>query len=279
MGIEAEKKKTPIIFVVSDSVGETAEFVVRAAASQYNSGHVIVKRLSYIETPRAIKEAIITAANYKSIVVYTLVSPELKQTIQREADKYGVYTVDILGPVMEALETVTGKQPHLEAGLLHKLDEEYFQRIEAIEFAVKYDDGKDPKGLMNADVVLVGISRTSKTPVSMYLANKRIKVANVPLVPEIAPPEELFQKPSNKIIGLTIEPVQLTGIRKARLKALGLSSSADYASTERILEEIEYAEGIMRRLRCPMINVTNKAIEETANEILNILRKEGKFSG
>lgn len=277
--MKIKEQKTPIIFVVSDSVGETAELVVRAAASQYNSGHVIVKRLSYVENPKDIEEAVIAAVNYKSAIVYTLVSPELKDTLRREAEKYKIFTVDILGPVMEALAAITGKKPHLEAGLLHRLNEEYFQRIEAIEFAVKYDDGKDPRGLTYADVVLVGISRTSKTPVSMYLANKRLKVANVPLVPEVAPPEELFKQPANKIIGLTIDPIQLTGIRRARLKALGLSSSADYASMERILNEIEYAEGIIRKLRCPMINVTNKAIEETANEILNILRKEGKFSG
>ncbi|HHV71146.1 MAG TPA: kinase/pyrophosphorylase [Clostridia bacterium] len=279
MEIKDQEGKTPIIFVVSDSVGETAEFVVRAAASQYNSGHVVIKRLSYVSSPEAIEEAVVNAAKYKSIIVYTLVSPELKEILRREAEKYNVYTVDILGPVIDAFAIMTGKKPKLEAGLLHRMDEKYFQKIEAIEFAVKYDDGKDPRGLIYADIILVGISRTSKTPVSMYLANKRLKVANVPLVPEVAPPEELFMQPANKIIGLTIDPIQLTGIRQARLKALGLSANADYASLERILEEIEYAQKIMKKLRCPIIDVTNKAIEETANEILNILRKEGKFSG
>ena len=166
------------------------------------------------------------------------------------------------------------RSPRLEPGLVRRLDEEYFRRVAAIEFAVKYDDGKDPRGLLLADVVLIGVSRTSKTPLSMYLAHKRMKVANLPLVPEVDAPEELFWVPPNKVIGLTINPRQLNEIRQERLKALGLHAEANYASMERILEELDYAEKIMRRVGCPIFDVSNKAVEEVANKILEVIRED-----
>jgi regulator of PEP synthase PpsR (kinase-PPPase family) len=158
--------------------------------------------------------------------------------------------------------------------MMRKLDDEYFRKIEAIEFAVKYDDGRDPRGILRADIVLVGVSRTSKTPLSMYLAHKRYKVANVPIVPEVKPPDELYQIPRSKCVGLIISPDKLNEIRTERLKALGLGARANYASYERILEELDYAEKIMKRVGCPVINVSNKAIEETAGLILDILKSE-----
>src|SRR5699024_2220953 len=144
-----------------------------------------------------------------------------------------------------------------------------------IEFAVKYDDGRDPRGIRKADIVLLGISRTSKTPLSMYLANRNIKVANVPLVMEVEPPKEIFEIPSKKIIGLTNSPESLNQIRTERLRALGLGVGANYASLERILDELEYAESIMKRIGCPVIDVSNKAIEETTENIISLLKKNG----
>ena len=142
-----------------------------------------------------------------------------------------------------------------------------------MEFDVKYDDGKNPLGLLKADVVIIGVSRTSKTPLSMYLAHKQIKVANVPLVPELAPPEELFKVPPYKIIGLLIDPFKLNEIRSERLKTMGLSDTATYADMKRIDDELAYAKGIMRRLHCQIINVSNRAIEETAGIIMEYVRK------
>ena len=169
--------------------------------------------------------------------------------------------------------------PKNQAGLIHSLDHEYFKRVEAVEFAVKYDDGKNPMGLLKADVVIIGVSRTSKTPLSMYLAHKRIKVANVPLVPELAPPEELFKVPPHKVVGLLIDPFKLNEIRAERLKTMGLSDSAVYADMKRIGEELEYAKGIMRRIHCPIINVSNRAIEETAGIILEYVKKNQEKYG
>lgn len=188
----------------------------------------------------------------------------------REARKLGIPTVDLLTPMMDAVASLVHNSPKLEPGLVRRTDDEYFHKVEAIEFAVKYDDGKDPRGIGRADLVVVGISRTSKTPLCMYLAHMRLKAANVPLVPEVSPPEELQNIPSHRLIGLTIKPQQLYEIRRERLHSLGLASNADYASMERILKELEYAEGFMKKIGCSVIDVTNRAVEETASRVLEI---------
>jgi len=265
-----------VIYIVSDSVGETAEFVVRAAASQFNGGHYRTRRISHVHEASALEEAVQSARAENGIIAFTIVVPELKEYLCRYAALLGVPVVDIMGPMMAALEGAVGTPPHLKAGLVHQLDDDYFRRVEAIEFAVKYDDGRDPRGLERADVVLVGVSRTSKTPLSMYLAHKRYRVANVPLVPEVAPPEELFTKTDRKkIVGLTIRPDKLNLIRQERLKALGLTAEASYASYDRILEELEFSEGVMKRLKCPVIEVSDKAVEETAGIILDYITRRG----
>ncbi|WHY84155.1 pyruvate, water dikinase regulatory protein [Neobacillus novalis] len=266
-----------VVYVISDSVGETAEFVVKAVATQFNGGQVDIRRNSYVEDIEDIEDVILLAKKEHSIIAYTIVIPDLKDYLDRRALEEGILAVDLLSPLMNAFVTRFNKPPHHRPGLMRKLDEEYFRKIEAIEFAVKYDDGRDPRGITKADIVLVGVSRTSKTPLSMYLAHKRFKVANVPLVPEVPPPDELFEIPRKNCIGLIISPDKLNEIRKERLKALGLASQANYASFERILEELDHAEKIMKRVGCPVIDVSNKAIEETAGLILDILKKERSF--
>ncbi len=241
---------------------------MRAAASQFFNTEMEIVRVPYVDDINFIREIVSEAAERRSIIAYTIVVDELKQEIIKAAEEYGISTVDIMGPVLEVMSQAVEESPVKKAGLLRRLDEEYFRKVEAVEFAVKYDDGKDPRGILRADIVLVGVSRTSKTPVCMYLAHKRVKAANVPLVPEVDPPEELFRLPKGKIIGLTIDPSLLNGIRTERLKTLGLTANADYANLKRILLELEYAEGIMKKLGCPIINVTNKAVEETASKIL-----------
>jgi [pyruvate, water dikinase]-phosphate phosphotransferase / [pyruvate, water dikinase] kinase len=275
--VAAILEQREVVYVVSDSVGETAEFVVKAVATQFNGGHVDIRRNSYVDDPEDIEDVITLAKKGHSIIAYTLVIPSLKEYIDQRASEEGILAVDLLSPLMNAFITRFNKQPHRQPGLMRKLDEEYFQKIEAIEFAVKYDDGRDPRGIKKADIVLIGVSRTSKTPLSMYLAHQRFKVANVPLVPEVAPPDELFEVPRRNCIGLIISPNKLNEIRKERLKALGLASQANYASFERILDELDHAEKIMKRVGCPIIDVSNKAVEETAGLIVDVLKKERSF--
>lgn len=263
----------PYVFILSDSVGETGEFVAKAAASQYNGVAVQIRRIPYVTDEETIREAIEEAREHNGIIIYTMVLPQLRQVVEKYATELDVPHVDIMGPTMNALAQIMPGTPRLEPGLVRKLDAQYFRRVEAIEFAVKYDDGKDPRGLALADLVLIGVSRTSKTPLSMYLAHKQIKVANVPLVPEVTPPEELFALPREKVVGLTISPNQLYEIRRERLLALGLRHESNYASLERILQELDFSEGIMKRIGCPVFDVTNKAVEETAGKLLELLRR------
>ncbi len=258
------------MYVVSDALGETAEFVVRAAASQFSSTQMEIVRMPYVNNRQYVREIVTKAAQDRSILAYTLVVDELREEMIAATNELGVPTIDILGPVLKTMSAVTREKPLMRAGLLRRMDEEYFRKVEAVEFAVKYDDGKDPHGLMAADMVLIGVSRTSKTPVCMYLAHKGVKAANVPLVPEVKLPEELFALPPGRIVGLTINPSFLNEIRLERLKTLGLTANAEYASLARILAELDYAEGVMRKLGCPVIDVTNRAVEETATKVLEI---------
>lgn len=259
-----------VIFILSDSIGETAELVARAASSQFNVGQVEIRRVPYVNTATEIEEIMEEIKYTHGLVAYTLVLPELREALVREAEKYDIPIVDIMTPMLEALAKLHGRKPKLEPGLVRKMDHAYFRKVEAIEFAVKYDDGKDPRGIERADLVVIGVSRTSKTPLCMYLAHKCIKVANVPLVPEVAPPDEIYNLPPHRIVGLTVRPSILNEIRRERLKSLGLTSNADYANMDRILRELEYAESIMRKTGCYMIDVSNKAIEETASRVLEI---------
>ncbi|WP_041060312.1 pyruvate, water dikinase regulatory protein [Jeotgalibacillus campisalis] len=264
------------VYVVSDSVGETAELVAKACVSQFRQSRksIIIKRFPYVEEAANVDEVIALAKEDEGIIVYTLVRPEIRTYIQEQIKRFNITAHDVVGPIIASLQSASDELPINEPGMVHELDEDYFKKIEAIEFAVKYDDGRDPRGILKADIVLVGVSRTSKTPLSQYLAHKRLKVANVPLVPEIEPPAELFKVNPSKCYGLKIRPEKLNYIRKERLIALGLNDDATYAKMERIQEEMEHFESIVKKINCPVIDVTNKAVEETANIILNdILNK------
>ncbi len=257
---------------MSDSIGETAELVVKAVASQFDSNGCELKRVPYVDSTNTIDEIIEEASEINCLVAYTLVDPTLRQHMEKKTAEKNIEAVDIMGPMIVSFQKIMKKTPILEPGRVRKLDESYFKRVDSIEFAVKYDDGKDPRGILQADVTIIGVSRTSKTPLSMYLANKRLKVANLPLVPEVSVPRELFQVPRHRIIGLTIDPYKLNDIRKERLKTLGLKSQANYANLERILEELDYAEGIYQKIGCPVIDVSNRAVEETAQLILDMIK-------
>lgn len=264
------------MYIVSDSLGETGALVARAAISQFKAENYEIKRYPYIHEKERLKEILDEASSQEnSILIYTLVDKELAEYIKEYSMQTGLLAYDLISPIIDALSMKLNNEPSREPGIIRRLDEAYFKRVAAIEFAVKYDDGKDPRGLANADLVLIGISRTSKTPLSMYLANKNIKVANIPLVIEVEPPKEIYQIPAKKIIGLTNSPEKLNEIREERLKALGLPSGSNYASLERILQELDYAERIMKKIGCPVINVANKAIEETAEIVLSLLKKNG----
>lgn len=266
------------MFIVSDSVGETAELVAKAAASQFREGleTVSLKRFSHIEDETQLKEIVYLAKASEAVIVYTLVKSCMREKLQEECRIGGINCIDLLGPIVEQLGVELDEKPLEEPGLVRQLDEDYFKKIDAIEFAVKYDDGRDPRGILKADIVLIGVSRTSKTPLSQYLAHQRLKVANVPLVPEVDPPQELFEIDPKKCFALIISPQKLNSIRKERLKALGLKDDANYARFERIEEEIQHFKSVIDKIGCTIIDVTNRAVEETANVILSELQNNDK---
>mgnify|MGYP001233477338 CR=1 FL=1 len=263
----------PTIYLVSDSVGETCELVTKAALSQFNGSSAVLERVPYVEDPSTVDEVVTLAKMNHGMIVFTLVKPEIRRYMLEKAKEAGILAVDIMGPLLERFEQMLKVHPKNEPGLVRKLDKDYFKRIEAIEFAVKYDDGRDPNGITKADIVLLGVSRTSKTPLSQFLAMKRYRVANVPIVPEVDPPEQLWQIDPRRCFGLKISPKKLVQIRKERLIALGLDENAYYANEDRIKAELEYFETVVEKIGCVTIDVTNKAVEETANVIINHIKK------
>lgn len=261
--------RQPVIIICSDAIGETAEAVAKATIRQFVSEQAKIRRYSFIRTEDEIRLIVQEAAEQHGFIAYTLVQPDLREAMRTEALSHGVKAVDVMGPMLQAYIDTFNDSPKRVPGLLHEMDADYFRKIEAIEFAVKYDDGKDNKGLAQAQIVLIGVSRTSKTPLSIYLAHKGFKTANYPIIPEIKPPEELQSpKPGRLVVGLTMTPEHLLRVRSERLRSMGLPQTAKYATLQRIREELEYAGKFMRSHSLPIIDVTEKAIEETAGLIL-----------
>lgn len=258
-----------MVYVISDSIGETGELIAKASVRQFDTKDFAIKRFPYTNTVEQVKPLLEDAAKHKrALVVYTNVDEDTRAYMKQKERELNLHMVDVMGPPMDEIQSILGYEPMRQPGLIRRLDENYFKKVEAIEFAVQYDDGKDPRGVVKADIVLVGVSRTSKTPLSMYLANKLYKVANVPLVPEVPVPKEVYQKDKRRLFGLIANSEKLYTIREERLRALGLNSSAKYANVDRIKEEVDYSVQIMKDIGCTIIDVSNKAIEETA-EIIN----------
>jgi len=259
------------VVVISDATGDTAERVVRAALLQFKDVPCNVRLYSQVRLESEVETIIERAADLKALVVFTLVNPAERELLWKLCDRLNVEAVDLIGSLMGKMANFLGAQPSGVPGLLHTLSEEYYRRIEAVEFAVKNDDGAEPRNLPKADLVLVGISRTSKTPLSTFLAQKGLKVANVPLVLGIDPPQELFAIDQERIFGLTIKAEALLQIRQARLKHLGMPADTSYGQRDHIAQEITYAQSIFRQNPSwPVIDITGKAVEETAADILRI---------
>ena len=261
------------IFAVSDSIGETANQVAMAASSQFKED-VEVKRMPYIKSLEDVEDVIKAVEKCeKAMIVSTIINVNVREYLTEMAITKNVFVNNVLGPIINVASTLLNKVPDYNPGAMWKTDEEYFKRIEAMEFAMQYDDSKDYRGLKNADVILVGLSRTSKTPLCMYLANKGVKAINIPLVPEVGVPDELFTIDKKKIFGLVINPMQLIEIRKKRLdKFHRIPSNIEYAGDARVLEEFEFSDKIIKRLGCKTIDVTQRAIEDTALIILDSIK-------
>lgn len=267
-----ESRKRGTVYIISDGTGETAATMTRAALVQYDQMDINMVRCKNVRTEAQVESVVNEAFEKQGIVVHTVVSPSMRVKITELAAAKGLLSVDLLGPLLTSLDRYFGVHGEGEAGLLRTVDDRYFKRIEAIEYTVKHDDGKTLHDLDQADIILVGVSRTSKTPLSIFLSHKGWKVANVPLVMESPLPKELFEVDQRKIVGLIIDSDSLVRIRRNRLEKFGTDPGGEYASLSYIAKEIQHAQEIFKKnKRWPVFNVTERALEETAAEITRIV--------
>lgn len=268
------------IFVVSDSTGETAERVVRAALLQFPEHRVRVRLFTRVRDRQSVQDVLRKAAEQGAMVVFTLVAPELREYFHEFANENSVEAVDVIGALIHKVGGFLEADPINMPTATMPLSEEYFRRVEAIEFAVKSDDGKEPRNLRKADLVLTGVSRTSKTPLSTYLAGRGLRVANVPLVLGVAPPKELFEVPEERVVALTIQIEKLLEIRKQRLEQLGMPADANYGLRDHVKAELDYAHQIFRdHPQWSVVDVSGRAIEETATIILEMMKDREERMG
>ncbi len=258
------------IHIVSDATGETATRVVMAVERQFPELEFEVVRHPRIASAEDIQLAAARARGRRAVIVYTLVDAGYREAMRTLCKRYKLHYCDLLGHPIDAVARVSGLPSRGEPGALPVLDSSYFKRVEAIEFAVQADDGVAVRRLQEADVVLVGVSRTSKTPLSIYLGYLGYKAANVPFVKGIEPPPELWEVDPARIVGVTIEPELLAQIRKSRVRQMR-GTTRSYAELSEIYEELEEAEAIFRKLACPVIEVSALAIEETAYRIIRLV--------
>ncbi|OQY22228.1 MAG: hypothetical protein B6I35_06555 [Anaerolineaceae bacterium 4572_32.2] len=260
------------VFAVSDATGITAEHVLSAALMQFAGAKVEVERRSGVRTEEQVRQVVQETAEAGGFIVHTLASDKLRQVMFRAGRLYNVETIDLMGPLLARLSQQLAVSPAGKPGPLSQLTDEYFRRIETMEFAYRHDDGRRAHELSGAELVLVGVSRTFKTPLSIYLAFKGWFVANVPIVLKTKPPAGLFNLPAGRVCGLTINPARLVEFRKVRYDHLG-GAVGDYADPEHVRREVEYALNIFRGQHgWPVVDVTDKPIEEIASEILALVR-------
>src|SRR5213594_3716814 len=264
--------KTPVeLHVVSDSTGETATRLVHALEAQFPDQEFEEIRHPRVETVDDLRLAVERAKGRPAVVIYTLVEPELREQMRSLCRRAKLHYCDLLGHPIDAIVKVSGQAARMKPGSRPPLNEAYFRRMSAIEFAVKYDDGVG-SALNEADIVLVGVSRTSKTPLSIYLGYLGYRAANIPIIKGIDPPNELFDIDPHKIVGLKIDAKRLAEIRKNRSRRMG-GSNHRYSKLLEIYEELENAEAVQRRLGCPVIDTTELSIEETAARVIRLVEE------
>ncbi len=261
---QAEK----LFFLLSDATGETAESILTAALTQFRGKHAQMLRIGNVRTRAQIRGIVARASEEGAAIFYTFVDHGLIDFTEALCKEHGVDCLDLLGPLIARLAKIFGESSQEKPGLLHGVDEDYFRRIEAMEFALKYDDGQKLQHLDEADIVLTGVSRTSKTPLSIYLSCRGWKVANVPLVHGIDPPPELFRADPGRVIGLVIDPKRLVERRTARLRSLGEERATAYIDFDEVKTELRWARALFRDRGWPVVNVTARSVEENAHEIL-----------
>jgi [pyruvate, water dikinase]-phosphate phosphotransferase / [pyruvate, water dikinase] kinase len=258
------------LHVVSDATGETAARLVTALEAQFPDQPFVEIRHPRVESVEDLARAVDRARGRRAVIVYTLVEPDWRASMRNLCRRARVHYCDLLGHPIDSVRRVSGQAARMRPGARPTLNESYFKRMEAIEFAVRFDDGLG-QGLKEADIVLVGVSRTSKTPLSMYLGYLGYKTANIPIVKGIQLPKELAEVEPARLVGLTIDAERLAEIRRDRARNMGASKR--YAELLEVYDELEEAEALHRRLGCPVIDVSELSVEETAHRVIRLVEQ------
>jgi len=265
------------IFIISGGVGSSGEQLIRTVLAQFPNSNVSIQIFPKVSTKKQVCQILDNAALSEALVVHTFVDPRLRNVVKKYTQNVGVVAIDLIGPLVENLADKLDQVPLGKPGMYRQLYKSYFDRIDAMDFTLAHDDGKNPQGWDRAEVVLLGASRVGKTPISLYLSVLGWKVANIPIVPGVPPREILFEIDQRRLIGLTIAPGELIQHRQHRQRLLGvISVNTDYVDPVKVYEELDLIEKLFRRHRIPMVNVTGKPIETSADEVLRLVRRNMK---
>jgi [pyruvate, water dikinase]-phosphate phosphotransferase / [pyruvate, water dikinase] kinase len=263
------------VLIVSDGTGETAYRLLKAGSRQFETD-VLITRYAKVRDKHQIEEIVRAVRRSHTLIVYTFASRELRAHMEQIAQREKLDSIDVFGPIVDKLSGFFHRRPVSKPGLLHQVDAEYFDRVDAVEFAIRHDDGESLENLDEADIVLVGVSRTSKTPLSIFLAQEGWRVANIPIGVGSILPSRLFEIDQHKIVGLVVDPERLAEARRARLEQLGMEETS-YADMEMINGEMDYARAVFEQNPAwPVIDVTGKSIEEISQEVLDVVIGRGR---
>jgi [pyruvate, water dikinase]-phosphate phosphotransferase / [pyruvate, water dikinase] kinase len=270
--VPADDQQSPV-FIVSGGAGALGKHVARIALSQFPGLTVPVIVVPQLSTPDQIPAVITQVAERRGMIIHTMVDPLMRAALVRAAAESGIVTVDTISEPLTQLARIVGREPVGQPGLYQRGHEVYFDRIKAIEYTVDHDDGRNPHELDEADVVLTGVSRVGKTPLSMYMGVLGWKVANVPLVKEIAPPRQLFEIDRRRVVGLTIDSDVLAHHRRWRNHAFAGNAGQSYTDADALDDDLQSARRVFRQGNFAVVNVTNKPIEETADQVIALINR------
>jgi regulator of PEP synthase PpsR (kinase-PPPase family) len=272
--VTAEEKEAAPIYIVSGGAGTSGEQLLHTVLVQFPEREVPVTTVAHVRRVEQIEDVVKQAATTGGSIVHTLVDTRLYHALQRMSQEHNVVTIDAMSDLLSHLSEVLDQEPLRQPGLYRKLHQDYFERVAAIEFSMAHDDGKNPQGWSQAEIVLVGLSRVGKTPLSMYLAVQGWKVVNVPLIMDITPPPELFRVDPGRVVGMKLEPRQILAHRQQRQRRLGTLGPSPYADPLKIYDEVEAADRIFKQGGFSVLDVTNKPIEASADDVIRLITRQ-----
>ena len=270
-------KNTHQVYLISDSTGETLDRIFMALKAQFNNFDYDLNQFSFTRTENQISTILNDAKKQESpIILYTVVNSKLAKFLAEKANEKNIPCFGVLGDLILNFSKILNEKATHQPSAQHVLDEDYYKRIEAIQFTMNHDDGNNTENILESDIILVGVSRTSKTPTSIYLANKGLKTSNIPLVNDMSIPNDIMKSKTLCVIGLTTEAERLYDIRRNRLNSLKENEASDYTNLEKIRLEVEQSKKIFKKNKWPTIDVTRKSVEETAASIIKIFEIQNK---